>query len=111
MKPDKYLKIILTIIALCLIWLSVKDVVIGPTALYGSTKEQVPAPPRKPTAEEKEIMELLQRWGFIGGGVDYLKERGKFDDFIIMFGKLIKAGYVPRFSFAPNDILFMEKLK
>jgi hypothetical protein len=52
MKLDRYLKIILTIIALCLIWLSVKDVVIGSNELYGSTQAQQ-APRQEATKETK----------------------------------------------------------
>lgn len=34
MKNDKYLKIILTIIAICLVWICVKDIKIGTSKVY-----------------------------------------------------------------------------
>jgi hypothetical protein len=115
MKLDKYLKIILTIIALCLVWLSVKDAVIGSNALYGSTQARPQVP--KPTPEEiekyKAKQEVLKRWQFMGRGIDWLEERGG-DQWESLFNnliELIKAGYVPRFSFGPGDILVFEKVK
>lgn len=45
MKNDRYLKIILTIIALCLVWICVRDIKIGPKKLYaggsGSGEQEV----------------------------------------------------------------------
>ena len=111
MKLDKYLKVILTIIALCLIWLIVKDVVIGSNVLYGNIQKQKVQPIRKPTAQEKEMIEISNRWTVIGGGVRYLEEKGELDDLTTMFVEAIQAGYVPRFSVGATDILFMEKLK
>jgi len=34
MKKDLYLKIILTIIAICLVWICIRDVTIGPNKAY-----------------------------------------------------------------------------
>jgi len=34
MKNDKYLKIILTIIAICLVWICVRDIKIGSSKVY-----------------------------------------------------------------------------
>ena len=34
MKNDKYLRFILTVIAICLVWICVRDIVIGPTNLF-----------------------------------------------------------------------------
>jgi len=36
MKNDKYLKIILTIIAICLVWICVRDINIGSQKIYAS---------------------------------------------------------------------------
>ena len=36
MKKDKYLKVILTIIAICLVWTCVKDIKIGGCSLFAS---------------------------------------------------------------------------
>lgn len=37
MKSDKYLKVILTIIAICLVWICVRDVKIGGSGLLANT--------------------------------------------------------------------------
>lgn len=36
MKNDKYLKIVLTIIAICLVWICVRDIIIDESNLYAS---------------------------------------------------------------------------
>ncbi len=36
MKKDIYLKVILTIIAICLVWICMRDIEIGPTKLHAS---------------------------------------------------------------------------
>ena len=36
MKKDIYLKVILTIIAICLVWICLRDIDIGPKKLYAS---------------------------------------------------------------------------
>lgn len=40
MKKDVYLKVILTIIAICLIWICVKDIKVAPNKLYAN--EELP---------------------------------------------------------------------
>ena len=36
LKIDRYTKVILTIIALCLLWICIKDIGFGPSKLYAS---------------------------------------------------------------------------
>lgn len=36
MRKDMYLKVILTIIAICLVWICMRDIEIGPTKLHAS---------------------------------------------------------------------------
>lgn len=36
MKKDKYLKIILTIIAICLVWICIRDIKIGSSKVYAN---------------------------------------------------------------------------
>lgn len=40
MKKDAYLKIILTVIAICLVWICVKDIKVAPNKLYAN--EELP---------------------------------------------------------------------
>ncbi|OGP57865.1 MAG: hypothetical protein A2162_02285 [Deltaproteobacteria bacterium RBG_13_52_11b] len=37
MKHDRYLRIILTIIAVCLVWICVRDIAVGPSSLIAGT--------------------------------------------------------------------------
>ncbi len=40
MKSDRYLRIILTVIAVCLVWICVRDVAVGPSGLFAGDKNR-----------------------------------------------------------------------
>lgn len=42
MKNDKYLKFILTVIAICLVWICIRDIVVGPTSLFAVENGKAP---------------------------------------------------------------------
>jgi len=43
MKNDKYLRFILTVIAICLVWICVRDIVVGPTSLFAVDNGKAPS--------------------------------------------------------------------
>ena len=43
MKSDKYLRFILTVIAICLVWICVRDIVVGPTSLFAGDNGRAPS--------------------------------------------------------------------
>lgn len=103
----KYLAVILTIIAMCLVWFVVKDITIGSIVLHADTQQQSKQI-RKSPAEEKEMREIWKRWTFlVRDEQGYAGQRA----FKSMFVEAIQAGYIPRFTIGKYDLLFMEKKK
>jgi len=43
MKNDKYLRFILTVIAICLVWICVRDIVGSPTSLFAGDNVKAPS--------------------------------------------------------------------
>jgi hypothetical protein len=43
MKNDKYIRFILTVIAICLVWICVRDIVVGPTNLFAGNNGKAPS--------------------------------------------------------------------
>lgn len=42
MKSDRYLRFILTVIAICLVWICVRDIAIGPSSLFAGDEGRAP---------------------------------------------------------------------
>lgn len=43
MKSDKYLRFILTVIAICLVWICVRDIAVGPARLFAGENGRAPS--------------------------------------------------------------------
>jgi hypothetical protein len=95
----KYLALVLTVIAMCLVWLVVKDITLGSNVLYAEPQQPAPASIQELTPE---MIAIWKRWTLVGKDDD---------DFKLRFTEAIQAGYVPRFSVGRYDVLLMEKKK